>query len=212
MMHNLVLLGILVAIQALIYNLASAISCLICNLKIQRFTLFFGKPLVTFQTRLFPVTIGCLPSGGYVSYDQDDFCKRPLLVRLLITLSGPLVTLLTACLLLGFTDAVHQFITGFPEIFRGAFSPFDRGVPLIREFFRVADESVFIAYGILAAKFTALNLLPFPSLVGGRIVREIVGREREFRFPDFLSAIVSFVILPLLLSWAIALISYFRHM
>ena len=172
MIQKIAILALFFTIQALVYNIASALSCLVCRLKIERFVLFFGKTILTIHTKYFPITIGCLPSGGYIKYDPDEFSKRSLLVRMLVTLSGPLVTLLCAVFLLGGDPAVRQFTVGFAEIFRGGLAPYEQGLVLIRDFFRVADQSLFLAYGIFATKLTALNLLPLPGLAGVGLPRK----------------------------------------
>ena len=211
MIQEIVILILFFAVQAFIYNCSTVLACLVCRLPIERVGIFFGKPIFTIQTKYFPISIGFIPTGGYVKHDVVKFSECSFLNRMTVILSGPLIALLSAFILLGDVSASRQLINGFSEIFRGGIAPYEQGVLLIRAFFRVADHSLFLAYGIFVSKLTALSLLPLSGFVGGRILGEVAGPQRKFRYPNLLSALNAFVIFPLVVCWGLALISYFRH-
>lgn len=209
--QQITILIVATTILTLAFQFATALACIALQIKVERFVVFYGKPIVTWQAKLFPIAIGCLPCGGYVEFEIDDFNKRPLLSRLLVIASGPLIVLLIARVFLGTDGVLRHFVHGFPEIIRGAFSPYKYGVPLIRAFFRTLTESAFLGSGILAAKIAAFNMLPDPALAGGRLLTEILGQERHRKLAGAFSAATALVALPLGVCWTLALVSYFRH-
>ena len=209
--QQITILIVAVTILTLAFHFATALACIALQIKVERFVVFYGKPIVTWQTRLFPIAVGFIPCGGYVKLEIEDFNKRPLLSRLLVIASGPLIVLLIARVFLGTDGVLRHFVYGFPEIIRGAFSPYEHGVPLIRAFFRTFTESAFLGYGILAAKFAAFNMLPLPALAGGRLLTEVLGEKRHRKLAGVFSAATALVALPLGVCWTLALVSYFRH-
>jgi len=92
--------------------------------------------------------------------DKDAFRKLPLRTRLLALSTAPLMLLVIASSCLSIDLALRQFLTGFAEFVHGGLAPYERGVPLIREFFRSTNGSLFVGYGIFAAKLAVINLIP----------------------------------------------------
>lgn len=70
------------------------------------------------------LSLGIWPTRSFVIFDHDDFATRPLLVKFVVRLSGPLFLLMTAMACLGFEEAWTQFLSGFPHIVAGAWAPF----------------------------------------------------------------------------------------
>ncbi len=211
MFHQaIILLGFIFALT-LIHVAGTVIACLACRIRVDGVNIFYGKPITTIKMPLCPVAIGWQPCGGSVSFDVEDFDKRPFLIRCIVILSGVLAVLLAAGVCSRIDVALSEFGSGFIQIVLGAVAPFERGTPLVRAFFQQADESLLLGGGLLAAKFAAFNLLPIPPLTGGRVLTEIPRNRRNggpWLWCNVLGACLSFVII---LCWLAALVNYWRQ-
>lgn len=191
-------------IATLVHLLGHMITGRLFGLKIERFSLFFF-PVFKFQTPLFPVEIGLLPMGGSVKF-SDDYEKLALPLKWLVILSGPLFTIISALLVLPFDKAFPAFISGFGQSIYGAISPIAYGAPLLQTFF-IEDlaTSVFAAYGILALKMEALNLLPLPLFNGGQLITAIFQNFDDSKWGGKINSISFLLLLIFYISWGIAL-------
>jgi membrane-associated protease RseP (regulator of RpoE activity) len=197
------LLG-LYTIATLIHLLGHMITGRLSGLKIERFNLFWIS-VFKFQTPFFPVEIGILPLGGSVKF-SDDLETLALPLKWLVIISGPLLAILSALLVLPFDRAFPAFISGFGQSIYGAISPVAYGAPLLQTFFTEdLATSVFAAYGILALKLEALNLLPLPSLNGGQLVTAIIPNFDDSRWGGKINSISFLLLLIFFVSWGIAL-------
>jgi membrane-associated protease RseP (regulator of RpoE activity) len=212
--ENLWRIGLLLsfgAVVTLIHNLGTVFACLCSRVRVEKIAIFYGSPLVTFQSRLCPVLVGCIPTGGYISLDMEQFPKRSLFTRWLVVLAGPLAVLLTAVICLGITDATAHFASAFSQIVKGALAPVSHGKELIGLFFSQAQQSAILGYGILAAKCAALNMLPITAMPGGRLLTELTAKRENSVLAKVLNIVGLLCAFPLFLSWTIALVSFFRH-
>lgn len=190
-----------------VFDLTTLITFLACGIKVQRFVIFTSKPCVTLQTKRFPIDIGFIPwGGGHVAMDNEAFGKLPLRIRLLALTTAPLMLLVIASFCLSIIPALRHFLMGFPEFVRGGLAPYERGAPLIREFFRLTNESIFVGYGICAAKLAVFNLIPFTATRGGRLLTQVLGLKLDNVLK--LHSIGTLVLLPLLVAWFAALARY----
>lgn len=123
------------SVLVLVHNIGSAVACLACRIRIEKFAVFFGRPIVTIKWRLFPIAIGYIPFGGYISYDSNVFESKPLPVRWLVIASGPIATFITSCMCLRYDVAIRHFTAAFPQFIQGSLAPFEHGTPLLRSFF-----------------------------------------------------------------------------
>jgi membrane-associated protease RseP (regulator of RpoE activity) len=204
-------LVVLVVVLTIIHSIGSVLACMTLRVPVEKVIIFYGKPLATMKTPLCPIVIGCLPYGGSVAFDVNDFDKRSLFVRWMVVLSGPLAMLLFAAVLLKGSVAISEFGSGFFQIVSGTIEPLQRGTPLAGAFFGRASESLVVGAGLLAAKFAAFNLLPIPPLAGGRLLTELPGVGRKVSMSQWftlLGAALSFVIMG---CWLVALVNHWRQ-
>ena len=64
-------------------------ACLLLRVKFTKIAVFYGKPVITIDTRFGPVCFGYIPTGGYIQLDMDAFPFEPRLKRAAVALSGP---------------------------------------------------------------------------------------------------------------------------
>jgi membrane-associated protease RseP (regulator of RpoE activity) len=140
-----------------------------------------GTPTVKrFERGDTKIMLGLLPILAYVSFaglnplDEDsgpgDWRRLPLARRVLILLVPWIATFVIAVLCVGPARAARS----------GAHAVVQLAVvldttPLVRGFLHLlATEPLAVVAGVVAAKMTAFNLLPLPSLAGGRALGELV--------------------------------------
>jgi hypothetical protein len=143
---------------------------------------------------------------------MEQFPQRSLLTRWLVVLAGPLAILLTALICIRPDGAMSHFVSAFPQLLKGAIAPLSYARELIDQFFSQAQQSVITGYGILAAKYTAFNMVPLAMLPGGRLLLEISPKREQG--PIAKEFLVFSILIGLLLfsCWTIALINYFRRL
>lgn len=180
--------------------------------------LFFAPRLFTFHLGEVPVRVGLIPIGSNVRFwDVDSkpeerpaagrdlslqdslFEDLSLVRRLTILLSGWIVVVLLAALILGPAEALRELGEGFRETFLFLWSP-AFAQQALASFDALAQVSPLEAGALWAVKITSFNLLPFPLFVGGFILKEVFSSllRRPFRWPDGLMNLSFFLLLAML--------------
>ena len=119
--------------------------------------------------------------------------------------SGCVVLLLVSLSILGPADALRSVWHGFAQTFLGALNPVTIGAVQIRETLALAhDGDWYAAFGILATKVTAVNLLPIPPLSGAHVLKSLVGPRGYPRWLDSVFTLGFFACLALFCCWAYA--------
>ena len=199
------------AVLVSLWAAATVAVCALTRIKLKKITIFVGKPVFTFQTPLCPLCIGYIPTTAYVSHDTDDFVTHPLPVRWLMILAGPLAVVLSAVACLGAQETAAQMHSALAQLSQGALHPLTRGASLVARFFELAHHSLIAGYGTLAAKSATLYILPIPAMPLGQMLIDLLPNRHEHRLVKVLSPILAFLLFPLFISWAIALISHLCH-
>jgi len=191
-------------------SLAHWVACKCSGTQVQEFKIGTGSSVLSFQ--LFGVTtILCrYPIGSSIKFDIDQFLLKPKSIFILSQVSGMAALLLLSAALLRYDEAFYHFVSGFRQILEGAWSPTSQGVHLIRRFVAVSESSPSIFFGILAAKFAALDALPLGG-AGAKIFSELLlkreGRARVVMLTS--GALLGFAVF---ISWSIAICLYaFRN-
>jgi membrane-associated protease RseP (regulator of RpoE activity) len=153
--------------------------------KIEEFSLFFGKPILSVPWRGCTLCIRSIPMGGSVTivgtgYDDDEphaslpvhgFRALPTSKRLLTFLAGPIVCFLLAIACGGVLLAQQRVLTGFIQVIHGSIAPIAYGQHAVARFLaHVRNDPYYVLLGFLAAKNCSGNLLPLPSLNGGQAI------------------------------------------
>lgn len=111
-------------------------------------------------------------------------------------------------IVLGSSEGLHKFARGFYQVFAGAVFPRAIGSNLIAatyESFRA--RSFLTSVAVLATKWAALNLLPFPILNGGDIAIALTGWITPLpgKLRERLNLVGFLLFLPVLGGWVVAL-------
>jgi membrane-associated protease RseP (regulator of RpoE activity) len=185
---------------------------------VEELALFLGPPLLRFEVRGVTLRLNLLPLGSYVKFaDRSDrpeargrFLRElPPLTRAAIAASGCLTLLALAALCLGPSAAAQKLLSGFGQVVAGPLRPFSTGARLLSLLAEFARTHPFAAtLGLVAAKMTALNLLPVPTLNGADILFNLA--ELFLKIPASLKSVLNPVGLLLVLacwvSWSAALV------
>src|SRR5688572_30037684 len=108
----------------------------LCGMRVERFSIGFGNPLVSFKRGDTIFQIAPIPLGGFVQitglnpheeFDHNDpyvYPNRPRWMRLAVLVAGPMANYLAACVIafflfgvIGmpvFANAVHRTLPGAP--------------------------------------------------------------------------------------------------
>jgi membrane-associated protease RseP (regulator of RpoE activity) len=192
-------------------NAGTVFACWIMDVRMEKIAVFFGKPVFTIQTRLCPLTIGYIPTGGFVGLDMALFPKKPLSSRCIVTLAGPFAVFVSSLICLGFPHTSASFASAFPQLGESVLSPLSYGKGLIAVFLANAQASPIAGYGILAAKSAALNFLPLPAMPGGRLLIELTEKRDASplaKLINYLGSLIGIVIVVILVA---AVIGYLFH-
>jgi membrane-associated protease RseP (regulator of RpoE activity) len=208
---RILLLAGFVAICTLVYNLGTVGVCIAYGIRLEKVALFYGAPVFSFQTRLCSFVVGYIPTGGSVSFDMNEFAKRSLRTRWIVVLAGPLAVFLSAAICLGVDGAVAHFFYAYHQLFRGTAAPLSYGRELVAAFFSETARSIFVGYGILAAKLAALNMLPVPPMAGGRLLTELTEKRGTGKLAEYITCLFAICFLPVIVCWFVALVSFLRH-
>ncbi len=141
---------------------------------IEEISLFSGKKLIRTKFGDTKFSVGFIPFGGFVKFD-DAFQKIHPLKRVFVATCGCMALVFLAAVVFGSSEALRKFLIGFYQIVSGAFAPRSTGSQLLRAFYEyVRNNSFTLCVGLVATKLAAFNLLPLPVLNGGDITLAIL--------------------------------------
>ena len=193
-----------------IHVLTMAVVGTVLGAKITDYGFAFGPVLFQFKIGDINFKFNAIPLGGYVKF-TDDFERLAVWKQIVTALSGCIVLLSTACLMLGITDGLGKFGRGFGQILWGAVLPLSVGKDLVSALADFGRHCSFTAcLGLLAAKLAALNLLPFGTLNGGAVLSVLfkAAMPGAQNLIEKYQLITLTVYLLMTLSWLIALAGY----
>ncbi|MFW2331987.1 MAG: RIP metalloprotease RseP [Nitrospinota bacterium] len=112
---------VVLAFLILVHELGHFLTAVGLDVRVEKFSIGFGKPIVSFTRNNIEYILAYIPLGGYVKFygeeiedlknsdnigDPDHFQNQPIWKRFLITLAGPLCNILLAVLLFGLLSMV----------------------------------------------------------------------------------------------------------
>jgi hypothetical protein len=181
----------------LVFILCSCLAGLLCRIRILSVEIGTGPRLVVFRTRSCFAILNSIPLTNSIKWKEETaeqeqklrptwrdipasrsphdipFSHRHPLVRLVVYLSGPTGIMLLSILLIG-TSATGSFSRAFEQWAGLLFRSHAENVALVHPFLtRLAAGDYAYAIGTLAAKQTAMCLLPFETTVGGLALKAI---------------------------------------
>lgn len=169
-----VIIIVAICVSIVVHVMAMAAAGWLIDAPIEEIRLFFGKKLISTKVGVTGFSIGSIPFGGFVKFD-DAFQKIHPLKKAFVATCGCLALVFLAAIVFGSSEALRKFLSGFYQIVFGAFAPRSQASNLLRAFYEyVKDNSFALCVGLVAAKFAAFNLLPLPMLNGGDITLAIL--------------------------------------
>ena len=198
---------LLVVIFSLVHWTATVLVCIVAGIKVKEAKIFFGKTLHTFSIGDVPMAIGCIPTGAFVMPDLAQEATRPRYLRAAMRWSGVVAVFGSAILALGWVKAIAAFGSALPQLVQGVISPLAFGRESINSFLVSAERSPFLGYGILAAKFAALNALPLIGKSTAHLFLERFLRKTEDEVVHMWITLSSFVMMTLLFTWGTAFVA-----
>jgi hypothetical protein len=206
--REVILVAATMSLATVVHLLGHTISGLLLGLRVNSFNLFYGRPLGTIHFRTFPIHLGWIPTGGTVDFGESlNIATFP--VKVIVILSGPLALLITSAACIRYDRAGIALLSGFIQLFQGALSPLSTGHALIENYFHQHGASVQDAYGVLAAKLSAFNLLPIFPLNGGQIIIRSITSRTDSGWIIWVGSVGVILTFAIALSWLIALSAYF---
>jgi membrane-associated protease RseP (regulator of RpoE activity) len=171
-MRTLLLLNGLALVTANLYLIGTLLAGRIWKLRDAKVSFLPGPRLLTIHIGTVAFSLGAIPiPGAGVEWTAGDsaFDRLPRLARACILLAGPLFTFLLAMALLGPARASLSVQHGFHQLFLLLFYPFSDGQVLLNGVSRIVEEQhLIVLLGVVAAKTTALILVPIPPIAGGQ--------------------------------------------
>ena len=168
-----------IAIAGIIHIAAVAFACLLTDVGLKQIALFVGKPLLKFETRFAPITVGWVPISSFVKLDMESFSSKQLLTRCTVTVVGPIALLAVSAACLGPIRAAHFFATTYRQLVDFIISPTPSG----KAFASFLTDHILVSpistSAIIAAKLSAINFLPFGHLAGGRLLIQLARKRNH---------------------------------
>lgn len=184
---------------------------------IESIEMFYGRKIAAAQVKNISLSIGWLPIGGSVRFrhsadperapQEGNFTRLPLAWRLTIHASGVLALFLLACVCIGVEEAATSIFHGLYQVVAGAIAPLSLGQALVRRAIEMPQrDCLAVAFGVLATKLAAGNLIPLGPSNGWHLLTQIVP-ERYRESKAFLGMIYLglFCWLGLAVGWGIAI-------
>ncbi len=176
---------------ALAGNIGFVVAAKALGLRLKEIVLCFGRPVWSVETRLAKLSLGYLPAGGFVSFQDEDQENMSLGTHFLLALSGSFCVMAISVGCLGWAQALQAFASGFGQLvffLRSSFHSVGPGVALLRSFEAQEKVSWLHAFGILAAKMTALSWLPTVGGHTGALLARLSKRVQHGRYNRLVEA------------------------
>lgn len=199
----------------LVFNGLSAISLLVqwiglrcARISDESVTLFFGPTVTSFSLLGTPISIGCIPTGGSIKFDMEDFKSRSLGLRIALRLSGLAVLFLISAILLGFDAASHHTVAGSAQLIFGALHPRDVGVALIDRLWEISRAAPQIFIGVVATKMVTISLFPVGPSTMTQCLLEFSDREKLGKGLEIYAVISALALYLFYGAWLVAAILF----
>jgi membrane-associated protease RseP (regulator of RpoE activity) len=210
---SLVYLAAAMAICLALHLGAMAIVARACGIAVRRVSYGIGPTVFShgvFRVKVFPLSgLVQLKDSREEPLEPEDranaYNHQSLWKQALVPLAGNATLLLVVIMILGH-DGWSSFVGGFSQVFEGALSPLSTAQVYLRTFTSFSrDQSFLPIFGLVASKFAAVNLLPFPPFNGGQVLMALVRFGRpELRLEEVATRWGIVLTLILFLAWVVA--------
>lgn len=181
-MHPLVVVYLCTIACVLAHTAAQAVAGTILAADVEEVGVFSGRAIGRFRLGRTSVVVNLVPFGAHVKFREkgiDESTKGWLdlhpLPRILIVASGCLTLFGISLVCLGPAHSLSSTWHGFGQIVRGGLNPSGVGARLVRSLLALVQRSpLSTILGIVAAKQTAANLLPWPPTDGAQVIVSLI--------------------------------------
>ena len=202
----------------------------LCKIKVNEFSVGFGKEIISKKKKETKYTLRCIPLGGYVnmlgeeesSNEEGSYSNASILKRFLILIAGATVNIVFGVLVffilasivnksikLGFTvtqNYLEALAHSVIKLFTGNVSTEQVVGPVGISSMIVNTNSMidfFYMMSVISISLGVTNLLPIPGLDGGKILLLIIELIRRKPLDEDVETRITLVGLALLLTFAI---------
>ena len=121
MAWNIIIVIIVFSVLIFIHELGHLLACKVSHIKVEKFSLGFGPPLVQWKWQETVYAISVLPLGGYIKMEGEDvgdsgFFAESLGKKVLVMVTGPAFNLVLGFLLMAILFAVYGMRVPEPRI------------------------------------------------------------------------------------------------
>lgn len=184
--------------------------CRYLRIRIHELSIFFGPRILELHIFETSMRIGCIPTGSYVKYDVEDYRSRPLIQRLAVVLSLPVVLVCFSVVILGSARAFHHIGTGLWQLPMGALHPVSIGQSLIAKAHEAYSTSLVVWVGIASSKIAAGSLIPLGRTCPVHMVEELFQLYSETGIYSRILTLTAVLTIGMTVSWAFACVIYMR--
>ncbi|MEZ6057182.1 MAG: hypothetical protein R3C01_10800 [Planctomycetaceae bacterium] len=129
---------------------------------------FSGPTIISFDCFGMTFRMGCIPIAANVQFG-DDFDRGGCWRKIVVMLSGCVLLIVIAVICVPAANGFPEFLSAFPEIFRGTTDANGAGVAYAKlALAYIQSHNGLALLGITAAKLAAIILMPIPVLNGGQ--------------------------------------------
>jgi hypothetical protein len=202
----LLLANIVFAVQTVGYALAAVDA----RVRITKVRLFSGPRIMGTSVRGVLFEVGCVPTSAHLELANRDLegttGALPVASRVALRLNGCFATFLLAALTLGLPQSAKSVLVGLGQVVMGALTPASYGQALVRGLLSaISGGHLAPALGTVAAKLTAVNLMPVIPL----LVMDLSDRSsRRGRYAFGAVILVNVFWLILAIGWLMAIVLY----
>ena len=155
------------------------------------------------------VELGCILDK--LEFDLAAAPQHPFSARCFLILAGPVTVLLSAFACLGLAATVDCFVATYPQLLKGVLAPIAYGREAVGVFFATIQTAPVEAYGTLAAKWQAFNMLPIMGFAGGHLVMQFFPKGESTKWQKILETSMTLIAVPTIGCWGVAIVSYFWY-
>lgn len=169
-MYIFILIIVAAASCTVVHIIGLAITCMIAGAKVKEIDIFYGPKLFEYKFNDVEWIFRWVPLGGYVK-NHDGFETLHPIKQSFAACGGCLALIIFSIIMIGTEHTFHSFINGFHQTYDFIAHPRSEAPDMLVQLWRLfMDNNYRICIGVLACKFAAFNLIPYPTLNGFAIM------------------------------------------
>lgn len=212
MFDKLLFISTLICLQQtlhIISTIGTAVASKLCGLKVKRFIISFGPPIINYINNDFRLEIRSIPLGAIIECDKNEENNLPIIKTVFIILSDIIVLSAICLFTIGYNDSLISITSGFKQFWLGALNPRSLAQQMLQEsFIFINSHTIISTIGIVWAKLISLFLLPCPGTNTGKLLFLIYSQIMKRTPKAEIAYLWSLCFIGLYISWLFAFISF----